>query len=49
MILIRNADLYNPQHIGLRDILVAGGQVVAIGEGLDGYLHAMRVMKEELQ
>ena len=37
MILIRNADLYNPQHIGLRDILVAGGQVVAIGEGLDDF------------
>lgn len=37
MILIRNADLYNPQHIGLRDILVAGGQIVAIGEGLDDF------------
>lgn len=24
-VLIRNADLYAPEHVGMRDILIAGG------------------------
>lgn len=33
--LIRNADLYAPEHLGMRDILLAGGKVVAVEEKLD--------------
>ena len=35
MILIKQTDVYNPAHVGKRDILVAGGKIVAIGETLD--------------
>ncbi len=34
-ILIKNADLYAPEHLGVRDILVAGGKVIAAAEKLD--------------
>lgn len=32
--LLRNADLYAPKRLGLCDLLVAAGRVIAIGEGL---------------
>ena len=33
--LIRNADLYAPEHLGTRDILLAGGKIVKIAEAID--------------
>ena len=36
MILIKNADVYAPQHLGIRDVLVCGAQIEAVGEGLEG-------------
>lgn len=35
MILLRNAELYDPTHLGRRDLLIAGGEIVAIAERLD--------------
>lgn len=35
MILIRSAHLYAPKDMGIQDILIAGGQIVRIGRGLD--------------
>ena len=29
-VLIRNADLYAPEHVGMRDILIAGGKIIAV-------------------
>lgn len=36
MILIKNADVYAPQHLGIRDVLVCGAQIEAVREGLEG-------------
>lgn len=33
MLLIRNADVHAPRHLGLRDLLVGGGKVLWMGEG----------------
>lgn len=33
--LIKNADVYAPAHLGMRDILLAHGKIAAIGEKLD--------------
>lgn len=35
MLLIKNADLFDPGHIGIRDILVAGDAILAIAMSLD--------------
>ncbi len=35
--LIKNADLYAPQHVGLRDILICGGKIARIDETIAGY------------
>ena len=29
--ILRHADVYTPKHLGLRDVLIAGGKVLAIG------------------
>lgn len=34
-VLIRNADLYAPEHVGMRDILIAGGKIVAVEQHLN--------------
>lgn len=34
MILLQNANVYTPAHLGLRDVLVAGREIVALGENL---------------
>ncbi len=36
MILLKRADVYAPEHLGIRDVLVCGGQIEAIGENLQG-------------
>lgn len=35
MLLLKNADLYTPKHIGNSDLLVGGGKILAISKGLD--------------
>lgn len=35
MILLREADVYAPEHLGIRDVLVCGGRIEAIGEHLE--------------
>ena len=33
--LIKNADVYAPEHLGVRDILICGEKISAVGENLD--------------
>jgi beta-aspartyl-dipeptidase (metallo-type) len=35
LLLIRNADVYAPEHLGHRDILVSGGRILALAERID--------------
>jgi len=35
--LIKNANLYTPDHLGAKDILLAGSKIVAIGDHLDAF------------
>ena len=37
MIILKNADVYAPEHLGKRDILIAGNRIEKIAEHLDGY------------
>ena len=39
--LILNADLYAPEHVGHRDILVAGGKIIALAERLEPNIPGM--------
>jgi len=34
MLLIKSADLYAPEHLGVRDILICGGKIAAVGTDL---------------
>lgn len=42
-ILIKNADVYAPEHLGTRDIFLAGGKIVAMAEKLDVTLPDLEV------
>ena len=35
LLLVQNADLYAPERIGPRDILIAAGRIVAIADRID--------------
>lgn len=43
-ILIKNADVYAPEHLGTRDIFLAGGKIVAMAEKLDVTLPNLEVI-----
>ena len=43
-ILIKNADVYAPEHLGTRDIFLAGGKIVAMAEKLDATLPDLEVI-----
>lgn len=43
-ILIKNADVYAPEHLGTRDIFIAGGKIVAMAEKLDVTLPDLEVI-----
>ncbi len=38
ILLVKNAELYAPEHLGRRDILIVNGEVLAVAEHLDGAL-----------
>ena len=33
--IIRNADIYAPEHLGIRDVLIGGGKILSIDEKID--------------
>ena len=35
MILLKNANVYNPSHIGKKDILLGGGKILLISDNID--------------
>ena len=37
MLLIKGADVYAPEHLGKKDVLIAGGEIERIGDGLLEY------------
>lgn len=41
--LIKNTDLYAPEHFGKQDILIAGERIIAISENLDSYAKDAKV------
>ncbi len=43
-LLLRNIDLYSPEHVGMTDMLVLGGQVAAIGRELDVKLPELEII-----
>ena len=44
MILIKEADVYMPEHLGVRDVLVCGGRIEAVGRDLQA-LNGCRVIE----
>ncbi len=44
MLLIRNADVYAPEHLGTKDILVAGGKVMAVEDRIDPHPQITRTL-----
>ena len=43
MLLLKNANLYTPKFLGKRDVLVGGGKILAIGEGLSFSVEGLSV------
>lgn len=43
-ILLKNADLYNPDHVGTKDILVVAGKIIAIDDHLDVSLPDLEII-----
>ena len=41
--LIKNTDLYAPEHVGMRDILLCGDKVVKIAENISSPLKIPRL------
>ncbi|MBQ5814296.1 MAG: beta-aspartyl-peptidase, partial [Clostridia bacterium] len=37
MKLIKNADIYAPEHLGLKDILICGNKIARIDDNIEGY------------
>ena len=35
VILVKNADVYAPKHLGKKDVLIAGGQICQISDAID--------------
>ncbi len=44
MILIKNADIYTPEHIGKKDVLIAFDKIAEIGDNLNPVLKNLEVM-----
>lgn len=45
--LIRNADLYAPEHVGMRDILFAGGRIIAVEPRLEPSIPGLETLDAE--
>ena len=43
MLLLKNADLYAPEHVGRSDILLGGGKILAVSKGLDFRVDGLEV------
>ncbi|WP_103580940.1 beta-aspartyl-peptidase [Campylobacter concisus] len=43
MLLLKNANLYTPKFLGKRDVLVGGGKILAIGEGLSFNIEGLEI------
>ncbi len=43
MLLLKNADLYAPEHVGRSDVLLGGGKILAVSKGLDFRVEGLEV------
>ena len=39
--IIRNADVYKPEHLGIRDVLLIGNKIAAIGSNISVEMNGM--------
>jgi len=49
LILFKNADVYAPKHLGLKDVLVEGSKIVAIEDVIKGYDNLVNVQIIDVQ
>ena len=43
MLLLKNADLYAPGHVGRSDVLLGGGKILAVSKGLDFRVNGLEI------
>ena len=43
MLLLKNADLYAPEHVGRSDVLLGGGKILAVSKGLDFRVEGLEI------
>lgn len=43
MLLLKNADLYAPEHVGRSDVLLGGGKILAVSKGLDFRIEGLEI------
>ena len=43
MLLLKNADLYAPEHVGRSDVLLGGGKILAVSKELDFRVDGLEV------
>ena len=43
MLLLKNADLYAPEHIGRSDVLLGGGKILTVSKGLDFRVEGLEI------
>ena len=44
--IIRNADIYSPEHLGTRDVLIGGGRILSVDERIDSIQGAREIDAE---
>ncbi len=48
IIIIRNADVYTPEHAGKTDVLLIGGKIAAVGDSIKVESHCQVLQLQEL-
>ena len=44
--IIRNADIYSPEHLGIRDVLIGGGKILSVDGRIDSIKGAREIDSE---
>ncbi|MCI6260006.1 MAG: beta-aspartyl-peptidase, partial [Pyramidobacter sp.] len=46
-LLLKNIDLYAPEHVGLTDLLILGGKIAAVERGIDVKIPGLEIIDAE--
>ena len=46
-LLLKNIDLYAPEHVGLTDLLILGGAIAAVEKGIDVKIPGLETMNQK--